>query len=133
MRKLIHNTLNKVLIIGFLLLTLVGQAFAYVSFTCNMQMEQKVATEQLTSSHQQMSHHDMPHHEMSHEQESMTMHLDCCGEDCLCPISACANQLLLINDNLVSVVDNTGLVKSSFISQLPKQIKPSLFRPPISA
>lgn len=115
------------LLIMVLLLTLVGQAVASVTMSCEMPH----------MSQQQLSH--TPNETMHHDMSSNMMNMDCCDDelgtkqDCSCPITACSSHSILSLNELEIV--------TSFISdkiqldtiQNQSRRSSSLYRPPMSA
>ena len=124
---------GSVIIITLMLLTFIGQAFASASISCNhdmaMEPESSVASNSNmpnTTDHTRM----MLDSEESANSQSMLM--DCCQEECKCPMSGCVSVSLLFSH----VHFNAGVITQQKIVQLPlvlqSQINTSLYRPPIS-
>ncbi|OUS70565.1 hypothetical protein B5G52_14525 [Pseudoalteromonas sp. A601] len=109
-----------------LLLTLVGQAVASVTMSCEMP--------HMSQSQSQPIADDM-HHAMS----TAMMDMDCCDDDatstqeCACPMSACSTHSMLSMGNLFTVT----LLSTEKVQLYPPQsqhyIASSLYRPPMSA
>lgn len=113
-------------------MTFLGQAVASVTMSCSheMTMDMELST---------MSHDNMPdntsHTSMMLESDkqgsSQDYLMDCCQEQCKCPMSGCISLSLLLDTRL-----NAGVIAEKKIFQLPlvhqSQINASLYRPPIS-
>lgn len=115
-----------------MLLTFIGQAVASVSMSCSHEMNMDIHMEFST-----MSHGDMPdtHTSMmleSDKQESSQDYLmDCCQEQCKCPMSGCVSLSLLLDTGVnAEVIAEKKIFQLSLIHQ--SQINASLYRPPIS-
>ena len=110
-----------------LLLTLVGQAVASVTMSCEMpHMSQ--AHSQVTDTSDM--HHDMPAGMMS---------MDCCDDgatdeqECGCPMSACSTHSMLSMSALFIVTLTTPEKVQLYTPQNQHRIASSLYRPPMSA
>ena len=111
-----------------MLLTFIGQAVASVSMSCSHEMNMELSM---------MSHDNMTDIHASMMQESIKQEssqdylMDCCQEQCKCPMSGCVSLSLLLDTHL-----NPGVITDQKIIQLPlvhqSQINASLYRPPIS-
>jgi hypothetical protein len=97
----VRNTKTKIIIIALMLVAFFGQALASVTMSCT--------------------------HEMAMELSVM----DCCQEQCKCPMSGCISLSFLIDTRF-----NTAIIAEQKIVQLPlihqSQIHTSLYRPPVS-
>ena len=107
-----------------LLLTLVGQAVASVSMSCEMPHMSQTQPAQGS---------DM-HHDMS----AGTMNMDCCegsgtNQECSCPVSACSTHSVLSADRLFTSVSLSPEKVRIYIPQSQAFIASSLYRPPMSA
>jgi len=113
-----------------MLLTFIGQAVASVSMSCSheMDMDMEFST---------MSHDNMPDTHASMMQESNKQDssqdylMDCCQEQCKCPMSGCISLSLLLDTHLnPGVIAEQKITQRSLVHQ--SQINASLYRPPIS-
>lgn len=70
--------------------------------------------------------------ENSEQVSSQGVLMDCCLEECKCPMSGCVSVSLLFDE----IHFNTEIITEQKIAQLPlihqSQINTSLYRPPIS-
>jgi hypothetical protein len=123
----VKNTKTKIVIIALMFVTFFGQALASVTMSCTHEMAMELSM---------MTHDNMPdtasHARMmieSNDQGSGLM--DCCQEQCKCPMNGCVSPSLLSDTRFKS-----GVIAEHKISQLPllhqSQINASLYRPPIS-
>ena len=113
-----------------MLLTFLGQAVASVTMSCSHEM----AMDMSTMSHDKMtdarSHTNMM---LSSEKpdSSQDYLMDCCQEQCKCPMSGCVSLSLLLDIRF-----NADIIAEQKISLLAlvhqSQINTSLYRPPIS-
>ncbi|MBB1418905.1 hypothetical protein H5200_09065 [Pseudoalteromonas sp. SG43-7] len=110
-----------------LLLTLVGQAVASVTMSCDMP--------HMSQPHATMADSSDMHHDMS----AGMMNMDCCDDDasanqeCGCPMSACSTHSMLNMSVLVTVILTTSEKVQLYIPQNQHRIASSLYRPPMPA
>ena len=122
MLQRIHQSLLAIV----LLLTLVGQAVASVTMSCEMP--------HMSQSQSQPIADDM-HHAMS----SVMMDMDCCDDDatstqeCACPMSACSTHSMLSMGSLFTAVLLSAEKVQLYTPQDQRYIANSLYRPPMSA
>ena len=80
-----------------------------------------------------MSHNmspSMQHANMSHEM-SPTQEMDCCEQDCSCPVGACVNLALMTSDTRELTQSPSGKVLFP-LTTLPDPFQTPLNKPPIS-
>ncbi|MEH6395385.1 hypothetical protein [Pseudoalteromonas sp.] len=110
-----------------LLLTLVGQAVASVTMSCEMP--------HMSQSQSQPTDIDDMHHGMS----AGMMNMDCCDDDatnnqeCACPMSACSTHSMLSMGSLFTAVLLSAEKVQLYTPQNQIYIANSLYRPPMSA
>jgi len=126
----VKNTTTNITIIALMLVTFLGQAFASSTMSC---------THEMTMEMSMMANDNMPdtasHANVilasSELDSSQSYLLDCCQEQCKCPMSGCISLSLLFDTHF-----NAGIIAEQKIVQLPlihqSQINTSLYRPPIS-
>ena len=120
---------SKVVVIAFMLIAFIGQAFAYSAMSCEMSADSH-------ESHMKMDHSKMAHHEgMNHDEMSSGKAKveNCCGMDCICPASACTSTVVLNSD---AYFTDILLLSEAVLLQhidIPHSVSSSLFRPPIFA
>ena len=119
----IHQSLLAIV----LLLTLVGQAVASVTMSCEMPH---------MSQHQSQA---VDTTDMHHDVSAGMMNMDCCDDDatnnqeCACPMSACSTHPMLSMGSLfIAVLQGTDKVQL-YTPQNQIYIANSLYRPPMSA
>ena len=110
-----------------LLLTLVGQAFAPVTMSCEMPHISQPQSQVFDTT------------DMHHDISAGMMNMDCCDDDvtnnqeCACPMSACSTHSMLSMGSLfTAVLLGTDKVQL-YIPQDQHYIASSLYRPPMSA
>jgi len=127
--KLMHN---QILIVMLILLAFTGQAIAstamsYAAVSC--------VHESMTTEVSMMGHEAMTHEAMGNEDSANMMladsKMDCCQEQCKCPMNGCVSISLLINSYFNSEIIAEQKISQS-LSQHKSQINSSLYRPPIS-
>ena len=94
----------------------VSQAFASDLIPCESMVHN-------TSS--SMQHASMPH------EISQTMAMDCCEQDCSCPVGACVNLALMTSDTRELTQSPSGKVLFP-LTTLPDPFQTPLNKPPIS-
>lgn len=110
-----------------LLLTLVGQAVASVTMSCEMP--------HMSQSQSSM----MDSHNMHHDMSAGMMNMDCCNDDttanqeCSCPVSACSAHSMLSMDALFTTLLSPSEKVQLHTPQDQHRIASSLYRPPMSA
>ncbi|MGO2373493.1 hypothetical protein NDQ71_10425 [Pseudoalteromonas sp. KG3] len=123
MLQRIHQSLLAIV----LLLTLVGQAVASVTMSCEMP--------HMSQSQSQPTDIDDMHHGMS----AGMMNMDCCDDDatnnqeCACPMSACSTHSMLCMNSLFTAVLLSAEKVQLHTPQNQIYITNSLYRPPMSA
>lgn len=122
---------GSVIIITLMLLTFIGQAFASASISCNHDMAMEYSME-ANSNMPNTTDHTRMMLDSEESANSQSMLMDCCQEECKCPMSGCVSVSLLFSH----VHFNAGVITQQKIVQLPlvlqSQINTSLYRPPIS-
>ncbi|MGP1721355.1 CopL family metal-binding regulatory protein [Shewanella frigidimarina] len=126
------------LIMMFVLLTFVGQAFASVIMSANMPMSSMSSlTKSTLSTDNKNACHDMnmqknAMNNMS-DNESDNESDNCCAQTCHCPVGSCLSVGLTMA--LPTLKSEVSLVNSAtmFTSALMPQYFSSLYRPPIFA
>jgi len=116
-----------------MLLTFIGQAFASATISCNhdMAMESSMTA---NSNMENTAHHArmMLQNGMHGNDSGQNTLMDCCQEECKCPMNGCVSVSLLFNH----IYFDTEIIAEQKITQitliLPSQINASLYRPPIS-
>ena len=110
-----------------LFLTLVGQAVASVTMSCEMPHMSQPQSQVFDTT-------DM-HHDMS----AGMMNMDCCDDDatnnqeCACPMSACSTHSMLCMNSLFTAVLLSAEKVQLYTPQNQIYIANSLYRPPMSA
>lgn len=126
------NTKTNIVIIALMLVTFFGQALASVTMSCTHEMIMDMELSMMT--HDNMS--DAASHarmmiESDDQSSGDNSSMDCCQEQCKCPMNGCVSPSLLSDTRFKS-----GVISEQKISQLPLihqlQINSSLYRPPIS-
>ena len=124
------KTKANIVIIALMLMTFFGQTLASTSVSCSHEM---------TMGQSMMSHDNMAdnasHKSMMLEGDELNSGqsslMDCCQEDCKCPMSGCISLSLLTDLRF-----NTEMISEQKIALLPlihlSQINTYLYRPPIS-
>lgn len=123
MKMMKHN----LLVILLMLVAFVGQAIASVTMSCVH--ESMTVDSAMLMQHDAMSVPAMANN-IVQEQNQSTM-MDCCQEQCQCPMSGCLSLFMHTNSSFPSAI-----ITEQQITQLPSlaksQVNPSLYRPPIS-
>ncbi len=122
---------NKIVVILFMLVAFIGQAMASITVPC---AHESMNTNMSMMTHEAMTNMD---HAMMIDSAEQTADentlMDCCQEQCKCPMNGCISLSLLVNVNLSF---NYGVITQQKISQLlslhQPQVNSSLYRPPIS-
>jgi len=119
-------TQNKIFVILLMLVAFIGQAVASTTMSCVHESMDMPAMQHATMSETMMNHADMM---TTNSEQSNKM--DCCQEQCKCPMSGCVSFYLLVDTRF-----NSELIPEQKISLLSSihqsQINSSLYRPPIS-
>ncbi|MGI2037335.1 hypothetical protein ACRN9Z_04565 [Shewanella frigidimarina] len=119
------------LIMMFVLLTFVGQAFASVIMSANMPMSSM--TKSTLSTDNNNDCHDM--NMLKNAMNNMTDNEsdNCCAQTCHCPVGSCLSVALTMA--MPTLKSEVSLVNSAtmFTSALMPQYFSSLYRPPIFA
>jgi len=116
-----------------MLLTFVGQAFASATLSCNHDMVMDQSMSMMANNNMADTTNHTPMMLEKREQASSQHALmDCCQEECKCPMSGCISVSLLFNN----IHFDAEITVQQKIAQLPlilqSQINVSLYRPPIS-
>tara|TARA_R110002124_G_scaffold69480_1_gene186829 strand:- start:128 stop:559 length:432 start_codon:yes stop_codon:yes gene_type:complete len=119
------------LIMMFVLLTFVGQAFASVIMSANMPMSSM--TKSTLSTDNKNACHDMNMQKNTMNNMSDNESDNCCAQTCHCPVGSCLSVGLTMA--LPTLKSEVSLVNSAtmFTSALMPQYFSSLYRPPIFA
>ncbi len=124
---------NKIVVILLMLVAFIGQAMASVAVPCAHESMMNTSMSMMT--HESMT--NMNHAEMMsgsiEQSDNQATKMDCCQEQCKCPMNGCVSLSLFVNANPSF---NYGAITQQKISQLPSlhqpQVNASLYRPPIS-
>lgn len=120
------KTKANIVIIALMLVTFLGQAFASADVSCIHKMPMELSM----MSHDNMSDTTGDASLILESSEQGNM-MDCCQEQCKCPMSGCLSLYILSSTHF-----NAGIIAEQKIAQLPSihqsQINASLYRPPIS-
>jgi hypothetical protein len=133
----VRNTKTKIIIIALMLVAFFGQALASVTMSCTHEMAMELSMMELsvmdhdnivyTASHTSLM---LVSSELDTDSSQSTV-MDCCQEQCKCPMSGCISLSFLIDTRF-----NTAIIAEQKIVQLPlihqSQINTSLYRPPVS-
>jgi hypothetical protein len=128
----VRNTKAKIIIIALMLVAFLGQALASVTMSCTHEMAMEVSMMDhdnivYTASHASLM---LVSSELDIDSSQNTV-MDCCQEQCKCPMSGCISLSFLIDTRF-----NTAIIAEQKIVQLPlihqSQINTSLYRPPVS-
>lgn len=122
--KLAHNN---ILIVMLMLVAFIGQAMAStaVSYSAASCVHGSMNAEMVMMTHTDMMLKD------SEQGKNQAAIMDCCQEQCQCPMSGCVSLSLLFNTQFNSeVVSEQKIFQFSSLHQ--SQINSSLYRPPIS-
>ena len=118
-------TQNKIFVILLMLVAFIGQAVASTTMSCVHESMDMSTMQHATMSETMMNHADMT----TNSQQNNKM--DCCQEQCKCPMSGCVSIYLLVDTRF-----NSEPIPEQKISQLSSihqsQTNSSLYRPPIS-
>ena len=122
-------TQNKILVILLMLVAFIGQAMASTTMSC---VHESKDVDMSMMQHANMSETiTMNHADMMLANSDQSSKMDCCQEQCKCPMSGCISLSLLIDTRF-----NYGVIAEQKISQLSSlhqpQVNSSLYRPPIS-
>lgn len=113
-----------------MLLTFFGQAVASVTVSCSHEMTMDMSTMSHDNMADAISHTNMML-ESDQQDSSQDYLMDCCQEQCKCPMSGCVSLSLLLD-----IRYNADIIAEQKISLLSlvhqSQINASLYRPPIS-
>ncbi len=113
-----------------MLMTFLGQAFASATMYCTHEMTMELSMMDHDNMSDTASHASMMS-ESRDEGSSESGVMDCCQEQCKCPMSGCISISLLFDTGF-----SAGIIAEQKIAQLPlihqSQINTSLYRPPIS-
>lgn len=111
---------SNIVVVMLMLMTFIGQAMASTAMPCA-----HVSMDMPMMNHEEMSNTDA----MSVMDDEASM-MDCCQDQCQCPMSGCVSLFVLIN-NHVSHSDKAeqGIYQIPLLH--PSQVSSSLYRPPI--
>ena len=117
---------NKIVVVLLMLVTFMGQAMAYTATPCAHSIAD---ADMPMMNHAKMMSVSM---DKNHQQENAPeTNMDCCQEQCQCPMSGCVSLSVLVNNSF-----NHSISAEQKIVQLPSlhqsQINSFLYRPPIS-
>ncbi|MBO1895592.1 CopL family metal-binding regulatory protein [Shewanella sp. BF02_Schw] len=122
------------LIMMFVLLTFVGQAFASVIMSANMPMSSMTKSTLSTDNNNACHDMNMQKNAMSDMSDMSDNESDnCCAQACHCPVGSCLSVALTMA--MPTLKSEVSLVNSAtmFTSALMPQYFSSLYRPPIFA
>lgn len=124
-----RNTTANITVIALMLVTFLGQAFASSTMSCTHEMTMEMSM--MANNMPDMASHASVMLKNSEQNNSLGALMDCCQEQCKCPMSGCISISLLLDTGF-----NAGIITEQKIAQLPlihqSQINTSLYRPPIS-
>lgn len=112
-----------------MLVTFLGQAFASSTMSCTHEMTMEMSMMANDNMPDTVSHKDMmlANSELDSSQNYL---MDCCQEQCKCPMSGCISLSLPFDTGF-----NAGTIAEQKIVQLPlihqSQVNTSLYRPPV--
>ncbi len=120
------KTKANIVIIALMLVAFLGQAFASADVSCIHKMPMELSM----MNHDNMSDTMGDASSMLESSEQGNI-MDCCQEQCKCPMSGCLSLYILSSTRF-----NAGVIAEQKIAQLPaihqSQVSTSLYRPPIS-
>jgi len=122
------------LIMMFVLLTFVGQAFASVIMSANMPMSSMTKSTLSTDNNNACHDMNMQKNAMNNMSDMSDNESDnCCAQTCHCPVGSCLSVALTMA--MPTLKSEVSLVNSAtmFTSALMPQYFSSLYRPPIFA
>lgn len=115
-----------------MLLTFISQAFASASLSCNHDMTMELSMTTNSNMPDTENHAGMTIENGENASNHSMSLMDCCQDECKCPVNGCVSVSLLFN----SIHFDTDIITQQKIAQLPlilqSQINTSLYRPPIS-
>jgi hypothetical protein len=114
-----------------MLLTFVGQAFASATLSCNHDMAMGSSMTTNSNMPDTVNHADMMMQKGVYDDDQNAL-MDCCQEECKCPMSGCISVSLLFSNIhfTAEIFPQQKIVQLPLIHQ--SQINTSLYRPPIS-
>ncbi|PCI57477.1 MAG: hypothetical protein COB45_03470 [Gammaproteobacteria bacterium] len=124
------NTTAHIAIIALMLVTFIGQAFASSTMLCTHEMTMEMSM----MDHDNMS--DTESHivmmlKSSEQNNNQSALMECCQEQCQCPMSGCISLSVLLDSRFNSgAIAEQKIIHLSLIHQ--SQVNTSLYRPPIS-
>jgi len=116
-----------------MLMAFIGQAMAstamsYATMPCT---HESMSAKMSMMTHDDMANETMNHASMMLSDRNQENIMDCCQEQCQCPMSGCVSLSFLLNTSFNSeVIAEQKILQSSSLQQ--SQINSSLYRPPIS-
>jgi hypothetical protein len=120
----------------------VSQVFASDFMLCEMPQSESVSNPEYSANmpdvhvSQGMSSESMDSEHMGHDMSTMdmssSMNMDCCDNDCSCPVGACASFALVSSSSRSLLANFSGKVSRSSFST-PDTFQRVLIKPPISA
>jgi len=127
--KLVHNN---ILIVMLMLIAFIGQSMASTAMPCT---HESMNADMSMMNHANMVDTPMLHTDMMSVNEeqgnAQEATMDCCQEQCQCPMSGCVNLSFLLNTSFNSeIIAEQKILQSSSLQQ--SKINSSLYRPPIS-
>ena len=111
-----------------MLVAFIGQAMASTTMSC----EHESSTANMSEmKHEAMLDSTMNHSDMMSVNDDSNNMMDCCQEQCKCPMNGCFSLSLLVNTHFNSLgIAEQKIPQLSSVHQ--SQINTSLYRPPIS-
>jgi hypothetical protein len=116
-----------------MLLAFTGQAIANTAMSYAMASceHENMTMEMSSMSHSEKNSKVMNHKNMEKSDSNQNEYMDCCQEQCQCPMNGCVSLSLLLNTYVVSEVIPEQKI-SQALHQHQSQTNSSLYRPPIS-
>ena len=111
---------HKLFVVVWVLLAFVGQTVASTAAPCHQMKQMDMAANMV-----------MMNHSMTNDSIDKTVKLDCCQQDCSCPIGLSVSATSLVNLTLDSLTISTQKIEQ-YTNLLQSQSLTSLYRPPIS-
>lgn len=123
---------SQIVIVFLMLLTFTGQAIASTAMSYSMTscIHGSMTMDMSDMSHEK-NNKPMNHANLMANDTIPDAYMDCCQEQCHCPMNGCVSLSLLFNTHFDSeIIPEQKIVQSP--TQHQSQINSSLYRPPIS-
>ncbi len=116
-------TQNKIVVVLLMLVALIGQATASTAMPC--------VHESMSTDMAMMNHTDMQSSQEARQGAEQTNEMECCQEQCQCPMTGCISLSMLVNNTFNSAFSAEQKILQ-FSQAHKSQVNASLYRPPIS-